>query len=287
MPHLTILDRTANRSHRVDSADAVVGRDPTAALPMQGEAALVVSGRHARFFLADGAWWVEDIGSRNGTYLGGQRLQVGAPRRLSIGDEVSLGTSGPRLQIQELDARLFAATPPEPMRAMPMQTMMESRPVASLEPAAAPSPGGQDVRLLLRSGEGRRLSGQGSDVIIGRSQDATIRIEGDMSMAVSRRHARIFYSGWKICIEDAGSRNGTWLNRKRVQGPTVLERGDVIEFGVGGPRLTVEDVALVPVEPVRRTQVDMAAPADANSAFVAELPTPAPRPAARASGDKH
>ena len=105
-----------------------------------------------------------------------------------------------------------------------------------------------------------------------------------MSMAVSRRHLRIFYSGWKICIEDLGSRNGTWLNRKRVEGPTIIERGDIIEFGAGGPRLTVEDVALVSPES-RRTESELpAVRQEPDNTFVSELPTPGPQPARRASG---
>jgi pSer/pThr/pTyr-binding forkhead associated (FHA) protein len=137
----------------------------------------------------------------------------------------------------------------------------------------------------MRSGEGKRLVGQDTDVVIGRSADVTVRVEGDMSLAVSRRHARVFYSGWKICIEDLGSRNGTWLNRKRVVGPIVIERGDVIEFGAGGPRLTVEDVALVPAEGSRRTESEL--PARGSTAeFAGELPTPPAIPAVRASGEK-
>jgi pSer/pThr/pTyr-binding forkhead associated (FHA) protein len=282
MPHLTLLDKSG-RTYRVDSTDAVVGRDPAVALVMQGDGSQVVSGRHARFFLADGAWWIEDVGSRNGTYVGGQRLKTGDRRRLNAGDEVALGSSGPRFQVEEAEGRDYSSTPAEPVAAVPMATMMESRPAAPPHAAAA-----QHVRMIVRSAEGKRLVGQDTDVIIGRSIDCTLRMEGDMSMAVSRRHARIFYSGWKICIEDAGSRNGTWLNRKRVQGPTVIERGDVIEFGAGGPSLTVEDIGLVPADSTRKSRTDLPVPAEAdpNEAFMSELPTPAPRPAARASGDK-
>jgi pSer/pThr/pTyr-binding forkhead associated (FHA) protein len=252
---------------------------------MQGEGSQVVSGRHARFFLADASWWIEDLGSRNGTYVGGQRLKTGDRRKLNVGDEVALGSSGPRFQVQEADGRDYSTTPAEPVAAVPMQTMVESRP-AAMPPQAAASP--QHVRAILRSGDGKRLVGQDTDVIIGRSIDCTIRMEGDMSMAVSRRHARIFYSGWKICIEDAGSRNGTWLNRKRVQAPTVIERGDVIEFGAGGPSLTVEDIGLVSPDSTRKSRTDLppVPAADPDEAFLSELPTPAPRPAARASGDK-
>ncbi|TVR62692.1 MAG: FHA domain-containing protein [Candidatus Competibacteraceae bacterium] len=34
-----------------------------------------VSGRHARLFIHEGLWLVEDLGSRNGTWLNGRRIE--------------------------------------------------------------------------------------------------------------------------------------------------------------------------------------------------------------------
>src|SRR5437868_12035610 len=100
MPHLKLLDTAINRSYRVDATDAVVGRDPGTTIPLQGEGSAVVSSRHARLALVDGQWWVEDLGSRNGTFLNGQRLTSGARQTLSVGDEISLGATGPRLRVE-------------------------------------------------------------------------------------------------------------------------------------------------------------------------------------------
>jgi pSer/pThr/pTyr-binding forkhead associated (FHA) protein len=158
------------------------------------------------------------------------------------------------------------------------------------QPRPADMPGGAKniVRLAIKTGDGKRIVGQDVEVVIGRSRETTIRLEGDMSLAVSCRHARIFYSGWKVCIEDLGSRNGTWLNRKRVDRPTIIERGDVIEFGAGGPTLTVTDVALLAPETTgRKTEMELKA-VDPDAGFVSELPTPAvDRPVFKAGGDKN
>src|SRR4051794_35056890 len=119
MAHLILVDRAANRSYRVDLTDAVVGRDPSAAIVMEGDSASVVSARHARFFLRDGDWWVQDIGSRNGTFVGEERLPPkGGSHRLAAGDEVRFGISGPVVRVQELSVRSFAATMAEPMPAI-------------------------------------------------------------------------------------------------------------------------------------------------------------------------
>lgn len=48
-----------------------------------------VSQFHARLFSKNGAWFVEDLGSTNGTYLNRQRLT--APAELKPGDQVRVG----------------------------------------------------------------------------------------------------------------------------------------------------------------------------------------------------
>jgi pSer/pThr/pTyr-binding forkhead associated (FHA) protein len=44
---------------------------------------------HARIFPRDGAWFVEDMGSTNGTYL--NRVKVSQPSPLAAGDEIRIG----------------------------------------------------------------------------------------------------------------------------------------------------------------------------------------------------
>jgi pSer/pThr/pTyr-binding forkhead associated (FHA) protein len=72
-------------------------------------------------------------------------------------------------------------------------------------------------------------------IIIGRDPTADIMLE---DLRVSRRHAEITYDnislkGSQPCCRliDADSRNGTYVNDKRLQSPTVLNNGDLICFG--------------------------------------------------------
>jgi len=48
-----------------------------------------VSTMHARLFSKENNWFVEDLGSTNGTYL--NRVKVTAPAPLAVGDEVRVG----------------------------------------------------------------------------------------------------------------------------------------------------------------------------------------------------
>lgn len=54
-----------------------------------------VSGRHAALVYRDGRWWIEDLGSTNGTWLGDQR--VDGPQPVANGDLIQIGRVGFRL----------------------------------------------------------------------------------------------------------------------------------------------------------------------------------------------
>jgi DNA-binding winged helix-turn-helix (wHTH) protein len=66
------------------------------------------------------------------------------------------------------------------------------------------------------------------ETVIGRAQDAAIRIE---SAGVSRHHARIVVSGDRASVEDLGSKNGTYLNGERVTRACPLHDGHEIRLG--------------------------------------------------------
>ena len=51
------------------------------------------------------------------------------------------------------------------------------------------------------------------------------------SAKVSRRHTRIVADGDKAILEDLGSKNGTYVEGKRVREPVALSDGDQISIG--------------------------------------------------------
>jgi pSer/pThr/pTyr-binding forkhead associated (FHA) protein len=48
-----------------------------------------VSNVHARIYERDGGWWLEDLGSTNGTYV--NRTRVSTPTAVGPGDEIRMG----------------------------------------------------------------------------------------------------------------------------------------------------------------------------------------------------
>ena len=59
-----------------------------------------VSRKHARILRRDGAYFIEDLGSTNGTFVNrGRRLLPGTPQVLTEGDEIIVGKTFLRFQI--------------------------------------------------------------------------------------------------------------------------------------------------------------------------------------------
>jgi type VI secretion system protein len=77
---------------RIGEGGCAVGRNPSSDL-LLNDPDRVVSGRHVRLELRDGAPWVTDLGSTNGTFLnqGEERLPARQPVRLADGDTLTIG----------------------------------------------------------------------------------------------------------------------------------------------------------------------------------------------------
>ncbi len=65
-------------------------------------------------------------------------------------------------------------------------------------------------------------------VTVGRNPDNEISLE---FQGISRYHMRVMMSGSQWVLEDAGSRNGTYLNNRKIDGSVELSRGDIIKLG--------------------------------------------------------
>jgi serine phosphatase RsbU (regulator of sigma subunit) len=69
---VTLQGPNAGRHFRLGDGASLIGRMPNAAIYLDS---LAVSRQHARVLSADGAFFVEDLGSSNGTYLNGRAIE--------------------------------------------------------------------------------------------------------------------------------------------------------------------------------------------------------------------
>jgi hypothetical protein len=68
----------------------------------------------------------------------------------------------------------------------------------------------------------------GDEVTIGRAAGCQVTLDDTY---VSQLHARVFTRDGSYLIEDLGSTNGTYLNRQKVSGPMVVQKGDRTQVG--------------------------------------------------------
>ncbi len=100
---------------------------------------------------------------------------------------------------------------------------------------------GEGTALVLASSNGSKLEIPAKEeVVIGREDpisevfpDLDLTDFGGADGGVSRKHAVIHRSGAGCTIEDMGSTNGTYINKKRIQphAPQVIKPGDEVRFG--------------------------------------------------------
>ena len=98
-------------------------------------------------------------------------------------------------------------------------------------PAQAPSKRSKKTprKLTVIEGnlKGRALELQ-DELMVGRADKCHLVLDDNY---VSQVHARIFAKGDTFMVEDLGSTNGTYLNRRRVTSPAELQRGDRVKIG--------------------------------------------------------
>jgi V8-like Glu-specific endopeptidase len=140
----------AGRLWRFEGGRVRVGRSPDNDLALDPQQDLDASSRHCEIAWENDAWVVSDLGSRNGTFLNGARVQQ---RALRSGDVLLLGAAGPRFRVElplTEDARavaprtsapvgatvVMAQPPPPPMRPQPPEHSV-GQAMASAMPAGA------------------------------------------------------------------------------------------------------------------------------------------------------
>ena len=192
-----LLVRTVRTTHRLESGPEYrVGRDDRADVPVNDPR---VSWDHAVLYAIGDGWVLEDRGSRNGTFLGAEkvsRLDITAPCVIHVGN----AEDGPVLRLE-------------------VEQAAEERP--------APSPN-VSVPGVDREPTSR-ISLQAARVLkIGRRPDNDIVLS---DLGVSKLHAELRLSPTgRYHIFDLGSHNGTYVNGNQVNQAELTE-DDIVSIG--------------------------------------------------------
>ncbi|WP_238153858.1 FHA domain-containing protein [Streptomyces xinghaiensis] len=222
-----------------------LGRDPKGDMVLEDAR---VSWRHATVRWDGHSWVVEDLGSTNGTYAGGRRVQQ---ERIGPGAAVHLGnaTDGPVLTVSAAaparSAPAAAAAPqaPAPQPSVPQQAPVPQQPRGqagppgqAAPPQQAPPPQGYAPRVPPQGGprqppaggtqpyDGQQPTGL-HRLALGRVMRIGRALENDLvvsDLQVSRHHAEFRSTpDGRFEIVDLGSHNGTYVNGQPVRQQTI------------------------------------------------------------------
>ncbi len=223
-------------TYPLEGVELVIGREPGVEIQIDSPG---VSRRHARLSLQSGQYFLQDLGSSNGTFLNGERL--GQARPLKHGDQIKLGRTV-SLEYQSEQAQVNA-TMIEGAQPAVGATMVEGAPL----PVGATLVGEQplpyqepsDIKLIVAvAGEPvNTYTLSQSRISLGRAEDNTITIS---SRIVSRQHAYLerTQTGYQLVVlPDAG--NPVLLEGRPVDSPHQLRHGDILRIGSQDPGLMV------------------------------------------------
>jgi pSer/pThr/pTyr-binding forkhead associated (FHA) protein len=127
---------------------------------------------------------------------------------------------------------VWAEVTPRPADAL---TGRRARRASAPAPAAPAPPRGRKgkgppielVAIEPADQAGRRYP-LGDEITVGRAAGCQVTVDDTY---VSQLHARVFTRDGQVMVEDLGSTNGTYLNRSKVSGPMVMQKGDRLQIG--------------------------------------------------------
>jgi pSer/pThr/pTyr-binding forkhead associated (FHA) protein len=215
-----------------------------------------LSGVHARLVRADDgdkAWLLEDLGSTNGTFVGGERLKPGVKCVVKAGTLIKL-------------AEIKLIFDGEVDGSDETQTFVRRQisDVFSPGPSTAPVPFLTAVAGIDSGATTFRLEQRDHVYMFGRTRRCEFRVE---TAEVSREHASFVRRTDGIFVNDLGSVNGVLVNNTRVKEYRLFD-GDLIQ--IGHIKLRLFD----PTEPSRPEHDSAAAGAPSRKTPSHSMPSP-------------
>jgi len=188
-----------------------------------------VSAHHARVILRPDGYYLEDLESANGTFIGEQRIMQ---QQLHNGDRIRVGHT--ELVFQIMGARLtpqpLSEAPGQPPAQPPIPALGKPTPHEAAAGSPAPQPAVHPqarIHVVQPSGAKALILLTDAAFTMGRHDDNDLVLN---DVKASSHHARVIRQVDGYVIEDLGSTNGTFVNDKRIthQG---LHGGERIRIG--------------------------------------------------------
>ncbi len=123
MAKLTVINgKETERQYLLTASDTIIGRQPDCDIVLNAD---TVSRRHARLFCIGKHYYIEDLGSHNGTYINNRRLAK--PLRIDPNDTIKIGNINFRFEVTS-DTHPNPATPSTSISVQPQAVEIDAAP---------------------------------------------------------------------------------------------------------------------------------------------------------------
>ena len=221
MPRLTIQERGRERTWVHECAEEVVtiGRLEENVVQLAGDG---VSRNHAKILAEGEHFFLIDLKSGNGTLLNGMPVVANEKNLLRAGDTISIDAFDLQFHEAGRDAR-----PPqdeEVTESEILEVKLLKKVLTALDKEMVPS-----IEVLNGAAEGKKIffTDEMHELVIGRDPECDFAIN---EVVMSRRHAKVLKRWGGIAIRDLESKNGTFVNNRRVV-EEYLHDGDRVALG--------------------------------------------------------
>ncbi|MDO8528003.1 MAG: FHA domain-containing protein [Deltaproteobacteria bacterium] len=222
MPKLILTETGKSGEKIVSLSDEIrIGRSPDCGVTLEGDG---VSREHAQILSEYDQYYLTDLGSGNGTLLNGLQVKAGEKNILRNNDRITIEDYNLRFWRTDEFFEDSLKEEEEVTDADILEVKLLKKVLDAVDQETVPS-----LEVLNGSAEGKRvfLTDDTQEIIIGRDPSCDFPVN---EYVISRNHAKIVKRWGGIALIDLESKNGTYVNNKRIT-EEVLHDGDRIAMG--------------------------------------------------------
>lgn len=266
---LRLINENSNtppKEFELTKSEIIIGREDNVDITIPASA---VSRRHARLILEGDQYFIEDLGSSNGTFINGQSLTKRRPLnsgdRIRLGQIINLVYEAPAVESNktvmrsvESDKTMVRSVEPDKtvMRAAPAQPAHVMKTMMGEAPIIQQSAGPRELVVTIAGGASQTYPLTHTSYSIGRLDTNDIVIP---SQIVSSRHARLEQvngGGYKLVVI-AEAKNPVLFEGRAIESSHVMHHGDIMRIGSLDPGVMVTITYHAPSEALQHVERDI------------------------------
>lgn len=249
-PLLLLKNKKTGQQERyqLDQETISIGRDRSCYVVLEDR---TVSRHHAEILQTGNQYFVQDVGSNNGTLLNKRPLPPREKKLLGAGDII---------KIEDFELSFFLPSSAtgddfnETTDTDILEIKMVKKLLRAMDREQAPSLEVIEGPLV---GTHYTLEGKNQEVLIGRDPACEFSIDSDV---ISRKHARLSKRWDTVSLTDLGSKNGVYVNKEKIKEKQIHD-GDIIHLGtLAFSFRNPQELSLEIVAPPAKSTTDQTSP---------------------------